>query len=340
MLSVSENTVTARLEGFAAFRPVVGTESGVHTPTPSEQMYGPLLVAFNHFNSELFGGELPGCLVTIRAEGKTKGFYHAKTFAALGGEAVTDEIAMNPAYFSTHPLKDTASTFTHELVHHWQAHHGTPPRGGYHNRQWGMKMRSLGLIPSSTGAVGGKETGYRMDHYVVEGGPFDLSYARLETAGWQIGWGDAATSAGGNEVGSSKPKRARFVCLGCDLKMYGPPKAKVLCVPCGRPLIVSAAANIWNATSAPLPMWIEKALESEPVNSDRPGFARFHTRVIGPISPRTLEDWPLTWQRVNGKAITNTRAAITLAWRRFQDAPPYRVTRKKKTAATSADIDP
>jgi hypothetical protein len=213
-----------------AFRLIaVKTESGVHTPTPSEQMYLPLLEAFNHFNNELFGGELPDCLVTIRAKGRTQGFYHAKRFAALRDEAVADEIAMNPAYFPAHPLREIAGTFVHEMAHHWQEHHGAPPRNGYHDRQWATKMRLLGLMPSDTETVGGRQTGFRVSHYAIENGPFALSFERLAATGWKIGWG-AAASVGGGE--GAKPKRERFVCPGCNLKMYGPLKARVRCVPC------------------------------------------------------------------------------------------------------------
>jgi predicted SprT family Zn-dependent metalloprotease len=206
----------------------VKTKSGVYTPTPSAQMYVPLLEAFNHFNDELFGGALPDCLVTIRAKGRTQGFYHAKRFAALRDKAVTDEIAMNPAFFPARPLRDIASTFVHEMAHHWQEHRGRPPRNGYHDREWAAKMRSIGLMPSDTEAVGGRQTGYHMSHYIIEGGAFALSFERLEACGWQIGWGDAVTvtgaptGEGGGAVESPKPKRERYVCSGCGAKMYGP----------------------------------------------------------------------------------------------------------------------
>ena len=63
--------------------------------------------------------------------------------------------------------------------------------------------------------------------------------------------------------------------------------------------------------------------------SDRRGLAQLHGELFGPISPRTLEEWPVAWQLVNGRAVTNTREAIELAYRRFQDAPKYRAGRAK-----------
>ena len=120
------------------------------------------------------------------------------------------------------------STFAHEMVHHWQEHFGTPPRNGYHDREWAAKMISIGLMPSSTGKPGGKKTGYHVSDYVIEGGPFALSFARLEATGWRIGWGDADMSksvgegAGRGEgaLEGSKPTRTKFICSGgCGLKM-------------------------------------------------------------------------------------------------------------------------
>ena len=41
-------------------------------------------------------------------------------------------------------------------------------------------MKAVGLMPSNTGAVGGRETGQQMLDYILPGGPFELSFHRLE----------------------------------------------------------------------------------------------------------------------------------------------------------------
>ena len=58
----------------------------------------------------------------------------------------------------------------HEMVHVWQHAHGKPGARGYHNKEWAAKMKAIGLQPSSTGMVGGKETGQRMMDYIIPGG--------------------------------------------------------------------------------------------------------------------------------------------------------------------------
>jgi hypothetical protein len=83
-----------------------------------------------------------------------------------------------------------------------------------------------------------------------------------------------------------------------------------------------------NLTS--LPVWVESRLKTAPEHSDRRGLAQLHTELFAPISARTFEEWPLVWKLVAGRAVTPTRAAIALAYERFQAAPEYRAGRTKK----------
>jgi hypothetical protein len=87
-----------------------------------------------------------------------------------------------------------------------------------------------------------------------------------------------------------------------------------------------------SVNSGILPSWVERRLETAPHYSDRRGLAQLHGELFGPLSARSLETWPLTWQLVNGHAVTNTRNAITLAHARFEAAPEYKGGRAKKTA--------
>lgn len=58
-----------------------------------------------------------------------------------------------------------------------------------------------------------------------------------------------------------------------------------------------------------------------PRYADRPTLARIHQHYFGPQSPRTLEAWPLAWRRVNGRAVSEVRAFLIEAQRRFDAAP-------------------
>jgi hypothetical protein len=56
-----------------------------------------------------------------------------------------------------------------------------------------------------------------------------------------------------------------------------------------------------------------------------PQIAALHVQWYGPISPRTLREvWPLTWLVMNGRLVTETRAFLAEAQRRFDAAPRVR----------------
>jgi hypothetical protein len=209
------------------------------TPTPTDAVYGPLQAAFNFFNRALFADRLPECLITLRALGRTKGYFSPGRYTSADGTKSVDEIAMNSTYFRVCTPKETASTLVHEMVHARQHHFGTPPRKSYHDREWAAMMREIGLMPSSTGAPGGKETGYTVSHYIIEGGRFDTAFAEFERTGQTIGWGD--TAARGKAV--AEPKRTKLVCPACRKINVSTPNGYVAliearCLPCNRIMIV------------------------------------------------------------------------------------------------------
>ena len=137
-------------------------------PTPDH--YVEFDVAFTHFNHVLFEGGWPHCLITMSRRGRGR---------------VTDEISLSPDQLGA-PTLDTLAVLVHEMTHQWQARFGAPSRSGYHNREWGARMETLGLIPSDTGRPGGKRTGQIMGHYVSDGGPFEQAAKSLRGAGWEV----------------------------------------------------------------------------------------------------------------------------------------------------------
>ena len=252
--------------------------------SPTLQNYEELQRAFDHFNSELFDGQLPSCLITLQREKRSFGYFSHKRFANLMG-GTTDEIAMNPCYFGVVPLVETMQTMVHEMVHLWQAHFGDVGRTRYHNRQWADKMESIGLMPSSTGRPGGKRTGDRVADYALEGGRFLQSCERLITADFRLSWFDrfpapSHVAAGGQAesvslspavgggappiaasplvasmvvtqgltpgVQAKKPTRSKFRC-SCGNNLWGKPSLAAMCMTCGS-LFVSVEQTSFSAT--------------------------------------------------------------------------------------------
>jgi predicted SprT family Zn-dependent metalloprotease len=201
---------------------------------PTHRTYTSLDAAYDHFNRELFGGQLPPCLITMQRHKGAYGYFSGERFASLDNpEDVTDEIALNPAHFGTRTPTAILSTLVHEMVHLWQHHFGKPSRQSYHNKEWAAKMRAVGLIPSDTGEPGGKETGQKMTHYVEPGGRFDAACTAYLAKAGAILYHDRA---GDEEATRTRRRKAasktKFTCPSCGLNAWAKPDAHLMCGDC------------------------------------------------------------------------------------------------------------
>lgn len=152
---------------------------------PGLALYRALQTAFDHFNHTLFAGELPPCVLTLRAARTRYGHHQPARFSGASDERL-DEIALNPGYFALRPLDEVLSTLVHEMVHHWQENLGKPTRSNHHNGEWAAKMQEVGLMPSNTGAPGGDTGGNRVSHYIIEGGAFQGACRALLAQGFKL----------------------------------------------------------------------------------------------------------------------------------------------------------
>lgn len=65
-------------------------------------------------------------------------------------------------------------------------------------------------------------------------------------------------------------------------------------------------------------------LKSLPRRIDRRTAAALISRHLFPISPRTLERWPVAWHHINGRALVDTAELVAEAERRLAEAPAIR----------------
>lgn len=123
---------------------------------PTFEFYDLFQFIYDYFNENLFSSELPNCMIVITRKTKIFGYYSNERW--INKENIkTDELAINPIYFSKYPLIEMLQTMAHEMVHLWQFHFGRPSVRSYHNKEWGRKMQSIGLMPSNTGKEGKKK---------------------------------------------------------------------------------------------------------------------------------------------------------------------------------------
>lgn len=201
---------------------------------PTAATYGEFARAYDHFNAELFGGELPHCLVTLERRKGARGYYSPARFKNTR-EEFADQITMNPDHLKSRPDREALSTLVHEQAHLWQQHFGKPSRSNYHNKEWGSKMDELGLTPTSTGQPGGKRTGQRVTHMIVNGGAFDRAYAKLAKTGFELTWGSAPDFATTTKKGAAG-KRAKYCCPTCEAAAWGKPGLNINCGDCDEPM--------------------------------------------------------------------------------------------------------
>lgn len=147
---------------------------------PTATQYSRLQQAYDFFNAELFGGQLPPCLITLQRQKRVMGYFSRRRFVDAEMN-FTDEIAMNPEFFGREVVVEVLQTIVHEMCHLWQCHLGKPGRRAYHNQEWADKMESIGLMPSSTGKPGGSITSKRGLEWLWYFRPeFDLLLSRDE----------------------------------------------------------------------------------------------------------------------------------------------------------------
>jgi predicted SprT family Zn-dependent metalloprotease len=204
---------------------------------PTEE-YTTLQDAYDFLNTKLFDGMLPQCLITLQRKAKNNlGYFSPKRFSGRGNNSCVDELALNPDNFTGRSDQDIIGTLAHEMAHVWQEWLGKPSRNGYHNAEWGAKMKEIGLYPSNTGEVGGKETGQQMHHYFIPGGAFLIAWEELAVKGFRLEWQSAIATEADKAKKLKKPSKVKYFCPVCSQIAWAKPNALLKCGRCDEQLV-------------------------------------------------------------------------------------------------------
>ncbi len=200
-------------------------KTNTHKPSPiTPTQYRTLQEAYDFFNKELFSGSLPQVLVTFQRRSKMGGYFSPDRFTGRIQDAAAHELALNPDTFTGRTDEEILAILVHEMVHVWQQAEGTPGCDIYHNREWATKMKEIGLQPTDTGDPGGKETGRKMTHFILQDGKYSKAYAQLEERGFQLQWQSARTGRNSNKT--------KFTCPKCKQHAWAKPGAQLGCYAC------------------------------------------------------------------------------------------------------------
>jgi hypothetical protein len=195
-------------------------------PTPAQ--YKAYQKIFDFFNLTLFENSLEHCMLSF---GKHRGAlaFSAGRWREKDG-LVTSEISLNEKQLRKGEPREVMATLVRAMVHLWQERYGQPARKWYFNREWAVKMADVGLIPSSTGLPGGKETGQGIQHYIEPNGRFERAF-RIMPASYLWPFLPAA-----QEESIRYVLKVRYQCPGCGTKVWGKPGLGLVCE-CGNALI-------------------------------------------------------------------------------------------------------
>lgn len=222
---------------------------------PTKEQFYAFQGLFDYFNKNLFDGQLPDVILNFSRKNQTAGFFAPARWQRITGED-KHEISINP--FSLSQGKEyVIQTLVHEMCHLWQQEFGEPSRSGYHNKEWATKMEACGLVPSSTGKVGGKKTGQHMADYLAPDGKLEKLIQAMPDSIWlpfkAIETMDVedlkemlkeAEESGNDqevkeiqelleEVESKKKKnKTKYSCPGCSVNIWGKPDLNVRCGYC------------------------------------------------------------------------------------------------------------
>lgn len=143
--------------------------------TPTEELYSSLQLAADFFNQELFGGRLGPVVLTVDCNKKYLGYFHPERWRRDSGEFI-HQISLNSGMFAAAPLMSVLCVIVHEQCHQLQEEYGSPSRRSYHNKEWGMMMREVGLEPTN---YKGGDVGDKCGEFIVEDGPFMRACIKL-----------------------------------------------------------------------------------------------------------------------------------------------------------------
>lgn len=202
---------------------------------PTNSQFEAYRAMWSFFNTALFSGSLPPVILNFSRAANSLGFFAPLRWEH--GKETTHEISLNPSYLKRRSARDVASTLVHEMAHLWQFVHGKPGRRGYHNEEWARKMDELGLTPSSTGEPGGDRVGYRMSHYIVEGGAFAHAFEAMPRE-YLLPW----TCWEPQGVGKAKPRvsKLKYTCPTCTANAWGKPGLLLRCGECDEAMVSEA----------------------------------------------------------------------------------------------------
>jgi hypothetical protein len=84
---------------------------------------------------------------------------------------------------------------------------------------------------------------------------------------------------------------------------------------------------------------VQPDLSTLPRRVDRKTGAALVTLYFFPVTPRSLEEWPVTWRMINGKAVGETSELFAVAQAKLDAAPSIPSVRRRIPASATFGVE-
>jgi hypothetical protein len=93
-------------------------------------------------------------------------------------------------------------------------------------------MKAVGLIPSDTGAPGGRAVGQKVSHYIEDGGGFATACAELMSEGFNALYVELWAESDAAKHRKKSASKTKYTCPGCDVNAWAKPQTALICGDC------------------------------------------------------------------------------------------------------------
>jgi len=193
-----------------------------------------LRAAYILMNDRLFSASLPGCELRFSTRPGSEGHYQPATVVGRH-DAGLDLICVS----ASQSVQKIFESLAHQMCHQYRQYRGNPPRRAYHDQAWAKKMIEIGLQPSDTAAPGGRTTGQRMSHYLLECSPLSELIKELVSQGHDLSLLVEGLSTRSNgeilqQKGTKPWSRTKYACPACGRSVLGGDRLNLICGDCNR----------------------------------------------------------------------------------------------------------
>lgn len=223
--------------------------------SPSLLAYKPWLQAYEHLSLELFDGLLPEVVISFERRTRCISELKMKKWSTTNN-TLFNQITLNPEYFKRFPVIELLLPMALDMATIWQHQFGQPSVSGFTNLEKAEKLKTIGIISSSTSLPGGSFVGHHNCAYIIYDGLFFRAVKSLLLKGFKIELYDRypiyrpnapilTYDNDGREIPITEScsrmrdlTEYRYICTNCEEELFCSSELKVKCGKCDEAFVL------------------------------------------------------------------------------------------------------